>query len=289
LKSARLRSDALLFLTAIIWGSSFAVQRIAAQYLGVFLFNGLRFILAALILLPFTRSTKRLERPDYGWMALAGLCAFAGSALQQAGLMYTTAANAGFLTSLYTVLVPVLLMIVWRQRVSWLVWTAAVVAVIGALLLSTGGVGFRLADKSVAGDGLELLGSVGWALHVIAVGRGARRMAVLTFSVGQYFVAGSLNLFLGMSLENGYLISGLAAAWWTVAYIAVFSTAGGYTLQAVGQQHAPPSDAAILLSLEAVFAALFGYLFLAENLSTVQGLGCALIFSAVLLVQVRRG
>jgi drug/metabolite transporter (DMT)-like permease len=220
-------------------------------------------------------------------MVLAGLCAFGGSALQQAGLMFTTAANAGFLTSLYVVLVPVLLMLIWRQRVNWIVWAAAMLAVVGAMLLSTGGTGFRIADKAVTGDGLELLGSVGWALHVIAVGRGARRMAVLTFSVGQYFVAGALNLGLGLALESR-LLSGLAAAWWTVVYIAVFSTAIGYTLQAVGQQHAPPSDAAILLSLEAVFAALFGYLFLSERLVSVQGLGCALIFGAVLLVQVKR-
>jgi drug/metabolite transporter (DMT)-like permease len=287
LNSARLRSDALLILTAVLWGSSFAVQRVAAQYLGAFLFNGLRFLLAALILLPFARSARRLERADFGWIVLAGLCAFAGSALQQAGLIFTTAANAGFLTSLYTVLVPVLLMIIWRQRVSWIVWSAAALAVFGAMLLSTGGAGFRLADKAVTGDALELLGSVGWALHVIAVGRGARRMAVLTFSVGQYFVAGFLNLGLGLALES-QLLPGLAVAWWTVIYIAVFSTAVGYTLQAVGQQHAPPSDAAILLSLEAVFAALFGYLFLAERLNAVQGLGCALIFGAVLLVQVRR-
>lgn len=287
MNSARFRSDALLFLVAVIWGSSFAVQRVAAQYLGVFLFNGLRFLLAALILLPFARSQKRLERPDFAWMVLAGLCAFGGSALQQAGLMFTTAANAGFLTSLYVVLVPVLLMLIWRQRVNRIVWAAAMLAVVGAMLLSTGGTGFRVADKAVTGDGLELLGSVGWALHVIAVGRGARRMAVLTFSVGQYFVAGALNLGLGLALES-QLLSGLAVAWWTVVYIAVFSTAIGYTLQAVGQQHAPPSDAAILLSLEAVFAALFGYLFLSERLVSVQGLGCALIFGAVLLVQVKR-
>jgi drug/metabolite transporter (DMT)-like permease len=134
---------------------------------------------------------------------------------------------------------------------------------------------------------LELLGSLGWALHVIAVGRGARRMAVLTFSTGQYIVAGVLNLGMGLVFESQW-VSGLAAAWWTVVYIAVVSTAIGYTLQAVGQRHAPPSDAAILLSLEAVFAALFGYLFLAEGLGRVQGLGCALIFGAVLMVQVQR-
>jgi drug/metabolite transporter (DMT)-like permease len=285
--TARFRSDALLLLVAIIWGSSFAVQRVAAQYLGVFLFNGLRFLLAALILLPFSRPKNRLERPDFAWIGLAGLCAFAGSALQQAGLKFTTAGNAGFITSLYVVLVPILLLVIWGQRISWIAWAAALLAVTGAMLLSTGGTGFKLAGKAVAGDGLVLLSSLGWALHVIAVGRGARRMAVLTFSTGQYIVAGILNLGIGLVFE-GRLLSGLAVAWWTVAYIAVFSTAIGYTLQAVGQRHAPPSDAAILLSLESVFAALFGFLFLTERLVVVQGLGCALIFGAVLLAQVQR-
>ena len=274
-------------LVAIIWGSSFAVQRVAAQYLGVFLFNGLRFMLAALILLPFARPRNRLERPDFAWIVLAGLCAFAGSALQQAGLQFTTAANAGFITSLYVVLVPVLLIVFWRQKARWNAWAAALLAVTGAILLSTGGTGFRLAGKAVAGDGLVLISSLGWALHVIAVGRGARRMAVLTFSAGQYIVAGTLNMGIGLALESR-LLSGLAVAWWTVLYIAVVSTAIGYTLQAVGQRHAPASDAAIILSLESVFAAVFGYLLLAEQLTAVQRLGCALIFGAVLLAQVKR-
>ncbi len=286
--SARLRSDALLLLTAIIWGTSFAVQRVAAPHLGVFLFNSLRFLLAVLILLPFTRQRERLEARDYFWMGLAGSCAFAGSALQQAGLLFTQAANAGFLTSLYVVLVPVLLLVIWRQRVSWISWTAAFLAVGGALLLSTGGTGFNLSGKASLGDGLELLGAAGWALHVISVGRGARRMAILTFSVGQYFVAGVLNMALGLTLERHLLFSGLAAAWWTVVYIAVFSTAVGYTLQAVGQRHAPPADAAIILSLEAVFAAISGYLFLSERLVAVQILGCVVILSAVVLAQVKK-
>jgi drug/metabolite transporter (DMT)-like permease len=124
LNSARFRSDALLLLVAVIWGSSFAVQRVAAQHLGVFLFNGLRFMLAVLILLPFARQMERIERGDFAWIGLAGVCAFAGSAFQQAGLQFTTAGNAGFITSLYVVLVPVMLFMLWRQRVSWIGWVA---------------------------------------------------------------------------------------------------------------------------------------------------------------------
>lgn len=274
-------------MVAILYGSSFAVQRISTHYLGVFLFNGLRFLLAVLVLLPFSRSHDRLERTDYAWMGLAGLCAFGGSALQQAGLKFTSAGNAGFITSLYVVQVPLWIFVIWKQRISWVGWTAAMLAVLGAMLLSAGGSGFRFGGKSTLGDGLELLSSLCFAMHVISVGQGARRMAVLTFSIGQYFLAGILNMGLGLAFESR-LLPGLGPAWWTVVYVGVISTAIGYTLQAVGQQHAPPADTAIVLSLESAFAALFGYLLLAERLVAIQGLGCALIFGAVLLAQVRR-
>jgi drug/metabolite transporter (DMT)-like permease len=112
-------------------------------------------------------------------------------------------------------------------------------------------------------------------------------MSIMVFSVGQYFVAGTLNLGMSLALE-GQLFSGLAADWWTIIYVAVISTAIGYTLQAVGQRHAPPADAAIILSLESVFAALFGFIFLDERLVFVQILGCMLIMVAVLLAQVKR-
>ena len=132
---------------------------------------------------------------------------------------------------------------------------------------------------------LELAGSVLWALHVILVGRAMRRLDVLSFSAGQYLVAGTLNMLI--SLFTRQSLAGLQAAWWTVLYIGCLSTAIGYTLQVYGQKTAPAADAAILLSMEAVFAALTGYVFLDESLVFVQITGCVFILGAILLAQIR--
>ncbi len=279
---SRLRSDSILLLTAIIWGSAFVAQRVAAQYLGVFLFNGLRFLLAALLMLPFVSLRQVFDRRSFAWTAAAGAVLFTGSALQQAGLQYTTAGNAGFITSLYVVLVPVLLLILFRRQSHWLSWLAALIAIFGAWLLSANGQSLQLAP----GDGFELLGALVWALHVIVVEKAVHRMPVLPFAVGQFFVSALFNLLLGLGWE-AHTLPGLLPAWWTVAYVGVFSTAIGYTLQALGQRHAPAVDAALIFSLESVFAALTGYFFLQELLLPLQILGCGLILAAVALAQLK--
>ena len=285
--SQRLRADLALALTALIWGSAFAVQRVAARSFGFFTFNGLRFFLGAALVGAFAvwSSRRSLDQArgtsDRRLVLVAGAVLFLASALQQAGLEHTTAGNAGFFTSLYVVFVPFLLWLLQRQRVNGRVWLAVLLAAAGAGLLSTGGRGLRLAP----GDGLELAGAVLWALHVLIVGRAAGRMDVLRFSAGQYLVAGLLNLVAGLAFEPAPL-AGLASGWWTVVYIGVLSTALGYTLQAVGQRRAPPADAALLLSLEAVFAAITGWVFLGEAMSSVQMGGGAMILAGVLLAQV---
>jgi drug/metabolite transporter (DMT)-like permease len=282
----RLKSDLILMLVALIWGVAFVAQRVAAQFLGGFLFNGARFLLAVLILLPLIRFRWSVVPAMRPWVALAGALLFGASWLQQTGLQFTTAGNAGFITGTYVVLVPLMMWGVWRQRIPRLVWAAAALALVGIALLSMSGE-FRLAP----GDGLELAGSLFWALHVILVGWIVQRVEVLQFAIGQYAVAGALSLVVGLGFESQTL-SGLAGAgWanvgWAIAYTGVLSTAVGYTLQAVGQRHSPPSDAALILSLEAVFAALSGYALLHEALSPRQMLGCGLIFGAIVLSQVR--
>jgi drug/metabolite transporter (DMT)-like permease len=202
-----------------------------------------------------------------------------GSVLQQAGLHWTTAGNAGFITGLYVIFVPVLMLIIWRQRIGWMIWIAALMAAAGIFLLSAGG-RFELAP----GDGLELAGAVLWAGHVVVVGKAMQRMDTLPFAIGQCLVAGGLNLVLGLIFDWNTL-PGLVPAWWTVAYVGIFSVGIAYTLQAQGQRHAPPTDAALILSLESVFAALFGFLLLKENLRPEQLVGAGLILAAILLSQ----
>ena len=287
----RWHADLVLLLVAMIWGSAFAVQRVAGRWLDPFTFNGLRFLLGGLLILPFTGlfrksqqiegETPRKKKRDWViYVSLAGMLLFGAGGLQQAGLETTTAGNAGFITSLYVVIVPLLLAVIWRQRLRWSAWLAAGLAVLGSLLLSTGGM-----LKLSTGDALELMGAVLWALHVILVGRAMKRLNVLSFAAGQYLVAGVLNLATSLITHQSW--DGLAGAWWTVIYIGLISTAIGYTLQVYAQRTAPPADAAILLSMESVFAALTGYIFLNEGLTGIQILGCGIILGAILLAQVR--
>ena len=275
----RIKADLTLLLVAIIWGSAFAAQRVAAEYVGPFLFNGSRFLLGALILLPLIRFRLKLDNKDRNWVLAAGVILCAASVLQQAGLQWTTAGNAGFITGLYVVFVPIILLLIWKQRMHWLVWSAAFLAALGIFLLSAGGK-LQLAP----GDGLELIGAMFWAAHVVVIGQAMKRMDAMRFAIGQYLVAGVLNLVLGL-IFDWQTIPGLIPAWWTVVYVGLFSVAIGYTLQGWAQKYAPPTDASLILSLESVFAAVFGYLFLQEMLRPIQLLGAGLILVAILISQ----
>jgi drug/metabolite transporter (DMT)-like permease len=276
----RLQADLALLTVATIWGSSFVVQRIVAGQLGFLLFNGLRFILGALVLLPLVgarwRGTTSIELRGG---ALAGVLLVVASALQQAGLQFTTAGKAAFVTGLYVVLVPLFLAIGWRQRPHWMVWIASLLAAVGLFLLSAEG---RL--SLAPGDGLELAGAVIWALHVILIGQLASRVHALRLSIVQYLVCGLLSLAMGLAFE-GHSGSTLRSAWWAVAYGGVLSVGIGFTLQVIGQKAAPATDAAILLSTEAVFAALAGWAVLGERLGPRQVVGAGLMLASMLLAQ----
>lgn len=277
----RLWADMLLLFVSLVWGIGFIPQRIATQHLGAFLFNGLRFLLGAAVLSPILLFRPRPAKGLFRWSALAGGVLVAAAACQQAGMAYTTAGNAGFLTGLYVVLVPVVLMVGWRQRMARHSWAAALLAAGGAYLLSAdGGLGLGYGDR------LELIGAAFWALHIVLVSRAVMQLDVLWFSVCQYVVAGAVSTLIGLGCE-AQTLGGLAVCWWAVAYSGAVSIAIGYTLQAVGQRYAPAADAAVILSMEAVFAALFGILLLAESLAARQYVGCSIIMAAVVLVQIK--
>jgi len=272
----RLRGDLILVLVALMWGTAFVVQRVAAGHMGPFFYTGIRFLLGGAILLPFAGWPWRgIDARDRRGSVVVGLLLFGGATLQQAGLSTTTAGRAGFITGLYVVLVPLLLALGWRQRPPAGAWPAAILAVVGLYLLSD------LGSSVALGDALVLAGALFWALHVIAVGRLVCRTGGLRLGAAQLLVAGALSLILGLWLEGE--TGGLEAAWWTVVYTSVVSVGMGYTLQAVAQRWAPPTDAAVILSGEAVFAALAGWLFLDELLDARQVAGCGLLLAAMLL------
>lgn len=276
----RLKADLTLLLVSIVWGTAFVAQRVAGLMGSVYLFNGVRYLLAALVVLPFVgrNSISSIPRAQYGWMFAAGFILFIGSAFQQIGVVYTTAGNAGFITALYVVLVPIVLFFGWRERLHWLSAAAVAIAVTGAFLLSTGG---RFEVR--AGDALELVSALFWAFHVVVLGKFASRFEAMSFSVGQLAVCGLFNLGVGLFAEKSLPLNWPLAA--AIAYTALFSLGLCYTLQIWAQRHTPPADAALILSLESVFAVISGWLMLDERLAAVQVLGCVLIFIAVLLSQ----
>ncbi len=276
----RWKADLLLLIVTIIWGSAFAVMRYAAGHGTIFFMNGLRFLLGALILLPFIKLKGIFNRTFLLYTGLAGFALFAGVGFQQAGLTTTTAGNGGFITSLYIVIVPFILWALWKEKPTVLIVIAVVLAIIGGFLLSTAG-SFNIHK----GDMWIFIGSFFWAMHVIVVSRMQGKVQALPFAFGQFAVCGLLNLLTGAFVERpsqADMLTVLPA----ILYTGVFSIALGFTLQVIAQRHTPANDAALIMSLESVFAVLFGWLFLQEGLLPIQIGGCALILAAVGLVQV---
>jgi drug/metabolite transporter (DMT)-like permease len=275
-----LKADLTLLLVAILWGSAFAAQRIAGELGSVFFFNAARFLLAGLILLAISLRT-RITREQLLWVSVTGTILFLAGALQQAGLLTTTAGNAGFITSLYVVLVPLVMLIGWSERPHWLAIVAVLLAAVGAFLLSTGG---HLQFQR--GDLFELVGAIFWSFHVVVVGKFSPKFNAISFSAGQLLVASALNWIAAALFEHLHMdFSGPMLG--AIFYTAVVSLGIGYTLQIWGQRHTPPTDAAILLSLESVFAVVGAWVVLDERLSAIQIAGCAIILVAVLLSQAR--
>ena len=284
-RGERIRADLILLAVAVVWGSAFVAQRMGMEQVGPFAFNAARFALGGLVLLPVyiveTRFLgKNLVSGDLRGGVLLGLLLFGGASAQQVGLVHTDAGRAGFITGLYVVIVPLLLALVWRERVGWGGWLGAGLAVAGLFLLSVQAE-FRLSP----GDGWVLVSAFLWASHVIAIGRITPGRDPLRLALVQYFVCALLSLLAALVVErwrwDGLLLAGPA-----ILYTGVLSAGLGYTGQVVAQRRTTPARAAIILSMEAVFAALFGNLLLGERLTAQQLLGCGLMLAGMLLAQV---
>ncbi|MEN8173826.1 MAG: DMT family transporter [Chloroflexota bacterium] len=272
------RSEAVLLITALIWGLAFAAQRIGMDYMGPFTFNGIRFGLGSLVLVPVLlwRSRKGLQTstaaPSDSVKAgiLAGLVLFLGASLQQIGLLTTTAGKAGFITGLYVILVPILGLF-WGQRTHRSTWLGAAVAVVGLYFLSVRG-DFDI----VKGDIYVLLGAFCWAGHVQIIDRYASRVGALRLALIQFAVTSALSFLSAWPLED-WNPEAWSGAWIAVLYAGILSVGIGYTLQVIAQKKVHPARAAIILSLESVFAVMGGWFFLRETLSPRGIFGAALI------------
>jgi drug/metabolite transporter (DMT)-like permease len=281
----------VLLVTAAIWGFAFVAQRIGMDHVGPFLFNGIRFALGSLALVPVWLVRRRRDGlgtrtagpfPEVLRAGLtAGLVLFCGASLQQVGLVYTTAGKAGFITGLYVVLVPVLGKF-FRHRIGAGGWTGALLAATGLYLLSVTE-GFRIDP----GDSLIVGSAFFWAAHVLMIGRWARRFDVFELAAIQFATCSALSLAAAALVETNTL-SGVVDATVPILYSGILSVGVGYTLQVVAQRRVQPTTAAILMSLEAVFAAAGGWLVLGETLSLRGILGCACMLAGVLASQLWR-
>lgn len=291
MQSRTLRSDLMLLLTAAIWGTAFVAQRVGMDYVGPFTFNASRFFLGALSLLPLLLIIKPTpvkrdsgKKPLSLWQGglLAGSLLFAGSTLQQVGLQYTTAGNAGFITGLYIILVPIIALF-WGQKTGRNTWIGGVLAVFGLYLLSI------TDDFTLAyGDLLQLIGALFWAGHVLVIGWLSPQMDALRLSIVQFFTCGLVSLGVALFIEEPTFAS-IGMAWQPIAYAGLLSVGVAYTLQVFAQKTAPASHAAIILSLEAVFAVLGGYFLLGERLDMQGIIGCGLMLAGMLISQISTG
>lgn len=278
----------MLLLASLIWGTAFVAQSAGMRYVGPFTFSALRSMLAAVLLIPLSFLVERGHVPanrraalrsEFGAGALIGLTLFVAANFQQIGLLYTSAGKAGFITSLYIVIVP-LLGLVFKQRVHPVIWVCVPLALAGFFLISVTD-GFSSIGK---GDLFELLCAFAFSAHILLVARFAPRMNALRLVGVSFLVASLLSIPVALLTETVSL-SAIRAGWLEIVYVGVFSSCIAYSLQAIAQKRLEPASASLLCSPESVFAALSGAVLLGERMSGREILGCVLVFSAVVLSQ----
>lgn len=282
----RTRANLLLLVVGALWGMGFVAQSSAMDAIGANMFTGSRFLLGALAMLPLAiqeaaRSEKALTRSDWLAFGFIGIIFYAGTIAQQFGLLTTSVTNSGFLTGLYVVMTPFLAVILFRQWPHPVVWPAAFACLYGVYLLSGGQI-----DALTQGDWLTILCAFFWALQVIFVSRYAQRTGrPITLAVTQFAVCAVLGLAAALAFERVDL-SSILLALPEILYAGVVSGGVAFTIQAVAQRYTTAAQAAIFLSSEAVFAALFGAIILAERPPAMALTGCALILVAILAVEI---
>ncbi|MDF2522004.1 MAG: family transporter [Clostridia bacterium] len=290
MNSKQLRSNLLLLLTAAIWGFAFVAQRVGSQFVGAFTFNGIRFALGSISLVPliiyFNKKKKNESESQIStketilFGALIGVILYIAATLQQIGLIYTTAGKASFITGLYMVIVPII-GIFLKQRIGRNSWIGVALAVVGLYMLSIN------EDFSISfGDMLELIGSLFWAVHILAIDYFTKKIDPIKLSSIQFATCAVLSMITALIFED-ITVAGISSALVPILYGGLLSVGIAYTLQAVAQKEAKPSHAAIILSMESVFGAIGGALLLGESMSTRGLIGCVLIFGGIIFTQIK--
>ncbi|MBQ1187260.1 MAG: DMT family transporter [Clostridia bacterium] len=291
-----LKGTLILLLTAFIWGSAFVAQTDGMNYVGPLTFLSTRFLLGGLVLLPIIIYKRNRFHPSVQgnstlWKEVkkalpgsvfCGLFLGTASALQQYGLLFTSVSKAGFITTLYVIFVPIFSLFL-KKKLGVNLWIAVILATVGLYLLCmNGSAAFSL------GDTLVFVCAVFYALQIMAIDKYVKDTDPMLLSSIQFLTVGALSLLPAIIIEQPTL-SGLADAWFPIVYAGVFSSGVAYTLQVVAQKYADPTVAAITMSFESVFAVLSAAVLLNERLSFKEGMGCIIMFCAIILAQLPSG
>ena len=278
------KNAVFLFLAALIWGTAFVAQSVGMDYVGPFTFNACRYVIGSAVLLPLVLLRKRragtgiFSRNDLRAGAACGFFLAVASNLQQAGIMTTDVGKAGFLTAMYIVIVPVLHFFLTR-RSSLRLWISAAIAAAGLYFLSISG-----SWTLETGDILLILCAFVFSLHILCIDHFSGTSDGVTVSCLQFLTAAVLS-WAGALLTETVLWDTIRQAGPAILYAGVFSCGVAYTLQIIGQKGADPGPASLILSLESVVSVAAGFFLLGQDLTVRELLGCALMFLAIVLVQ----
>jgi len=288
MKKMKLSSSLMLFFAALIWGFAFAFQRQGMDHMGPMTFNGTRFLIGAIVLIPviflFKRpgDNKEITKKDVFFTIkggiVCGICLFCASSLQQMGLQYTSVGKAGFLTTLYIILVPII-GIFFRKKASIMVWLGAILSVIGMYLLCVS------ETMSInKGDVFAFCCAIVFAFHILSVDYFSPKTNGVVLSCIQFLTSGIMAMISAFIWEQPTIteiINGIVP----LLYVGVMSSGVAYTLQILGQKNADPTVASLIMSLESAVSVLGGWLILKQKLTGKELLGCLLMFIAVIGVQ----
>lgn len=290
INNKRLCANMLLLLTAAIWGFAFVAQRVGSQYVGAFTFNGIRFAIGSISLIPLIiYIDKKREKDNRSTITskeiivsgvLVGTAAYASSTFQQIGIIYTTAGKAGFITGLYMILIPIM-GIFLGHRIGKKSWIGIVLAVIGLYFLSINeyfSIGY--------GDLLEVICALFSSIHILTIDHYSKRVDPLKLSFVQ-FVTCSILSFISALIFEQITMHSILKALIPILYGGFLSVGVAYTLQVVAQKNAKPSHAGVILSMESVFGAIGGALILGESMSERGYVGCILIIIGIILSQIK--
>lgn len=284
----KFKSLFLLVLTAVIWGLAFVAQEVGAEYVGTFTYNGVRFTLGTLSIIPviliFEREkiTKAMLKKLIPASLITGFVLFSASTLQQYGVQLgTPAGKAGFITGLYTVIVPIMSLVFFRRKTNFLIWIGAVIAVAGLFLLNLDE-NFNLAIGW--GEVVVFCGSVIWAVHILVINKFVEEVSPLKFSMGQFLVCAVLSMICALLFED-ISFDGIRMAGLPILYGGIMSVGVAYTCQVLGQKDSDPTLAAIVLSMESVFSVIGGVLLLHAHMELQGYIGCVMIFGGIVLAQ----